>query len=157
MAQIPVSRFNQMLPRAARWAEEQEQFIITNSQSRALTGQELEVARRAGVLRPEAVRILALPEIPLPADADLRMAAEAVGLGALGGLTLGHGIFVRTDHANNAKLVAHELRHVAQYERHGSIFGFLQRYLFEVNEFRYPETPMEQDAVAFAEILFPDS
>ena len=45
---------------------------------------------------------------------------------------------------------------VAQYERYGSISAFLRRYLFEVNEVsRYPETPMEQDAVAFAESLFP--
>lgn len=156
MAHIPTSLLNQMLPRVATWAEKQEQLILEDADSRALSSQELEIARRAGVLSPEAVRILALPEIPLPEETNLRAAAMAVGLGAMGGLTLGHGIFIRNDHANDGKLVAHELRHVAQYERYESILGFLQRFLFEVNEYRYPETPMEQEAVVFAETIFPE-
>jgi hypothetical protein len=160
MAQIPARLFNQMLPRAARWAEEQEQFILHNSQSRALSTQEQEIGRLAGVQQLEAVRILATPEVPFPEEADLRAAAQALGLITYGicGLAFGHGIFVRQDYANDEKLIAHELRHVAQYERYGSISTFLRRYLFEVNEVnRYPETPMEQDAVAFAESLFPNS
>ena len=156
MANVPIALLNQMLPRAALWAEKQEQFILRHGASRALADQEREIARRAGVQRPEAVRILLVPEIPFPEDVNLRAAAEFVGLGSLGGLTVGHGIFVRHDHANDAKLVAHELRHVAQYERYGNILAFLQRYLFEVNEYRYPETPMEQEAVAFAESVHPN-
>jgi hypothetical protein len=158
MPQISALLFEQLLPRAADWAEKQEQFILNHGESRALTAEEQEIARQAGVQRPEGVRILAVPEIPFPEQMDLRAAAQVVGLSTRGiaGLTVGHGIFVRQDLANDAKLVAHELRHVAQYERHGSILAFLQRYLFEVNEFRYPETPMEQDAVAFVEYIFPD-
>lgn len=45
--------------------------------------------------------------------------------------------------------------HVAQYERHGSIPAFLQQYLNEVNQYGYPANPMEQEAVAFAESVFP--
>jgi hypothetical protein len=149
---------NQMVSRAARWAEEQEQFILNHLQSRALTAEEEEIGRLAGVQRPEAVRILATPEVPFPEELDLRAAAQAIGLTTSAerrGLTLGHGIVVRQDHANDEKLIAHELRHVAQYERCGSISTFLQRYCFELNEFRYPETPMEQDAVVFVETLFP--
>ena len=158
MAQIPPLVFNQLLLRAADWAGKQEQFILTHGDSRALTAQEQEIARRAGVRRPEAVRILAMPEIPFPEAADLRAVAQVVGLAIRGiaGLTLGCGIFVRQDRANDAKLIAHELRHVAQYEHHGSILTFLQRYLTEVNEFRYPDIPLEQDAVSFAEAIFPD-
>jgi hypothetical protein len=53
------------------------------------------------------------------------------------------------------KLVAHELMHVAQYERLGSIPAFLQQYLSEVNQYGYPAAPMEQEAIAFAEREFP--
>ena len=113
MAQIPARLFNQMLPRAARWAEEQEQFILHNSQSRVLSTREQEIGRLAGVEHPEAVRILAVPEVPFPKEADLRAAAQAVGLATSErcGLTLGHGIVVRQDYANDEKLIAHELRH----------------------------------------------
>jgi hypothetical protein len=45
--------------------------------------------------------------------------------------------------------------HVAQYERHGSIIAFLQQYLSEVNEYGYPAAAMEQEAIAFAESVFP--
>jgi hypothetical protein len=99
-----------------------------------------------------------MPEVPFPEEADLRAAAQAVGLTTSErcGLTLGHGIVVRQDYANDEKLIAHQLRHVAQYDRCGSISAFLRRYLFEVNEIsRYPETPMEQDAIAFVELHFP--
>ena len=116
-----------------------------------------EIARRAGVSRPESVRLLAVPEIPLPAEADLRQAARQFDLITqdTAGLTIGHGIFVREQCLKDAKLVAHELMHVAQYERHGSILGFLARDLSECNEFGYPAAPMEQEAIAFAVSVFP--
>lgn len=99
MAQIPAPLFNQLLPRAADWAEKQEQVILTHGESRALTAEEQEIACQAGVQRFEAVRILAVPEIPFPEEADLRAAAQVVGLITRGiaGLTLGHGISVRRD------------------------------------------------------------
>ena len=106
---------------------------------------------------PQAVRILAVSEIPLPEQDDLREAAGTFGLITrdTAGLTLGHGIFVRNDCLKDPKLVAHELMHVAQYERHGSILAFLKRYLSEVNEYGYPAAPMEREAIAFAENEFP--
>ena len=157
MAQIPPEIFGELLPRAAAWAAIQEQFILGHKESRILGPQGQEFARRAGVTRPEDVRVLAVSEIPLPEEADLRQAAQAFGLITQGtaGLAIGHGIFVRKECANDAKLVAHELMHVAQYERHGSILAFLQRYLSECNEFGYPAAPMEQEAVAFADQVFP--
>lgn len=154
---IPQHIFNEMLPRAAAWAQEQEQFMLSNPASLVLISQGQDIARRAGVTRPEAVRLLGVPEIPLPEGADLRQAAVAFGLLTPGtaGLTIGHGIFIRQDCLHDAKLIAHELMHVAQYERHGSIPAFLQQYLNEVNQYGYPANPMEQEAVAFAESVFP--
>jgi hypothetical protein len=115
------------------------------------------MARRAGVARPDAVRILGVPEIPLPDEADLKQAALTFGLITPGtaGLTIGHGIFIRQDCLGDAKLMAHELKHVAQYERLGSIPAFLQQYLAEVNHYGYLSSPMELEAAAFAENEFP--
>jgi len=158
MAQmIPEHLFSQMLPRAAAWAQQQEEFMLRHSAAFILVPQVQEIARRAGVQRPETVRLLAVPEIPLPEEADLREAAGALGLIAPGtaGLTIGHGVFVRQDCLKDPKLIAHELMHVAQYERLGSIPAFLQQYLSEVNEYGYPAAPMEQEAIAFAEMVFP--
>lgn len=157
MAQIPEQLFYQLLPRAAAWAEHQEGIMLSHEAALVLSVQGQETARRASVQRPYAVRLLPVQQIPLPEEADLREAAAAFGLITpdTAGLTIGHGIFVRHDCANDAKLMAHELMHVAQYERHGSIMAFLQQYLSEVNEYGYPAAAMEQEAIAFAESLFP--
>jgi hypothetical protein len=157
MAQIPADIFNTMLPRAAAWAADKEKFILTHKDAVDLVPEALESARQAGVVSPERVRLLAVPTIPLPPDLDLRQAAQTFGLitTATLGLTLGHGIFVATSYLRDPKLIAHELVHVAQYERHGSILAFLQRYLWECNEFGYPAAPMEQEAVVFAEKMYP--
>ena len=73
MAQlIPQHIFDQMLPRAATWARQQEQLALANRQSLVLIPEGQAMARRAGVEQPEAVRILGVPEIPLPEEADLR-------------------------------------------------------------------------------------
>jgi Domain of unknown function (DUF4157) len=158
MAQmIPDEIFKNMLPRAAAWAQSQERFMLKNPASLILVPQVQDIARRAGVARPEAVRILGVSEIPLPDEADLREAAVGFGLITPGtlGLTIGHGIFVRNEYIKDAKLIAHELKHVAQYERLGSIPAFLQQYLAEVNQHGYAAAPMEQEAVIFAESEFP--
>lgn len=154
---IPDHVLNEMLPRAAAWAQQQEQLILDNPKSLILVPQGHDIARRAGIARPEAVRILGVPEIPLPEEPDLKKAAIAFGLITLGtaGLTIGHGMFVRQDCLRDAKLIAHELKHVAQYERLGSIPAFLQHYLLEVNQHGYAAAPMEQEAITFAESEFP--
>lgn len=158
MAQIiPQHLFNHMLPRAAAWVQQQEQLVLAHKKSLILIPEEQVIACRAGIARPEAVRILGVPDIPLPEEADLREAAVAFALITpdTAGLTIGHGIFVRLDCLRNPKLIAHELKHVEQYERYGSIPAFLQQYLSEVNQYGYPAAPMEQEAIAFAESVFP--
>jgi len=154
---IPQHIFDQMLPRAAAWAQQQEQLVLANNQSLVLIPDGQAVARRAGVMHPEAVRIIGVPEIPLPQEADLREAAVAFALitPRTEGLTIGHSIFIRQDCLQNPKLVAHELKHVEQYERYGSILAFLKQYLSEINKYGYPAAPLEQEAIAFAESVFP--
>ena len=67
------------------------------------------------------------------------------------GLTLGHGIFLRQDCSHDEKLIAHELKHVAQYEQEGGISEFLERYFFEYIEYGYVDAPLEREARLFAE------
>jgi hypothetical protein len=66
------------------------------------------------------------------------------------GLTLNHGIFIRADHWRDRRLVAHELVHVAQYERFGGIRPFLKAYFRECLVPGYPLGSLEQEAIQTA-------
>ena len=117
-----------------------------------MVGQELNaageaIARQVGVARPEDVRVVVTDEMPFPGHPQLRAAAIEVGmLGPnMAGLTLGHAIFIREGELS-ARLLSHELRHVAQYEEAGSIEAFLPVYLAQVVEYGYEAAPYEVDA-----------
>ena len=64
------------------------------------------------------------------------------------GLTLRHGIFIRSDCWGQRRWVVHELAHTAQYERLDGFRPFLTKYLWECLTIGYPEAPMEQEAIA---------
>ncbi len=134
-----------LLPKAIAWAERESQRIAHSG--RALTEREQELAREVGVAKPEQIRIALVDALPLPDDPELRAAALQTGL--LGrdtaGLTLGHSIFVCNGH-ETTRLLAHEFRHVYQYEQAGSIAGFLPGYLQQVVEVGYTNTTFEKDA-----------
>jgi hypothetical protein len=126
---IPDYLFSTLLTRAAAWAQRQEELILAHERAFVLSPEFRAIARRAGVVSPKAVRILGVSEIPLPEETDLREAAVMFGLITPGtaGMTIGHGIFVRLDCMKDLQLIAHELCHVGQYERCGSILAFLQQ------------------------------
>jgi hypothetical protein len=137
------------LPKAIAWAEARAQKAAETGDP--LREEEMRVARAVGVARPELVRIETVgARLPMPDDPALKAAAIEAGLLGPGmvGLTLGHAIFVCEGH-RTARLMAHELRHVHQYEQHGSIAAFLPVYLRQVLEVGYEEAPLEQDARAF--------
>jgi hypothetical protein len=72
------------------------------------------------------VRTRLVDHLPVPDNPLLREAALQVGLlgpGAVG-LTLGYSIFVVTGNMS-PRLLAHECRHVRQYEAYGAIAKFL--------------------------------
>jgi len=104
-------------------------------------------ARQVGVAHPERIRVLPVPQMPLPDDQELRLVALQTGL--LGpdivGLTLGYGIYIRIGHQTR-RLLSHECRHVYQYERAGSIAAFLPQYLAEVAQVGYGPGSFEVDA-----------
>jgi hypothetical protein len=136
-----------LLPAAIAWAEARAKRAAEVGIT--LTAAEQEIARRVGVSQPARVRVEIVDELPLPEEPVLRAAALAAGLlgPEMAGLTLGHSIFIRRGH-NNRRLLSHELRHVHQYEQHGSIAGFLRVYLSQIVEVGYANAPLEADARA---------
>jgi Domain of unknown function (DUF4157) len=107
----------------------------------------IELARKVGVMNPEQIRVVAVDQLPQPAHPLLHQAASQVGLLNGTGLTLGQTIFLcRRD--GRAQLLAHECRHVAQYEMAGSIAAFLAVYLEQLVSVGYANAPYEIDARA---------
>ena len=136
-----------LLPLACKWAAAQEERILATGE--VLSDTMLADARLVGVAAPERVRLLYVPEIPIPDDPALRAATlKTEFLSPLTrGLTLRYGIFIRSDCRADWAMVIHELRHTAQYERLGGFEPFLRRYLFECLTIGYPEAPMEQEVI----------
>jgi hypothetical protein len=148
---ITPEQFDMLLPLACEWAASQEQRILTTGE--ALSDTMLGTARLVGVAAPERVRLLYVPEIPIPDDPTLRAAVEETKFLSplIRGLTLRYGIFIRSDCRSDVTMVIHELGHTAQYERLGGFEPFLRRYVFECLTIGYPETPMEQEVIALTE------
>jgi hypothetical protein len=135
----------QLLAPAVAWAELQSRQV--QQEGEVLSPASLVLAKRAGVKQPHQVRIKIVDQLPLPAEPLLRQAALQTGLLGPGmvGLTLGHSILVVRGHVG-PRLLSHELRHVYQYEVHGSIAGFLPVYLEQIATVGYHNAPFEEDA-----------
>jgi hypothetical protein len=148
-----IRQFDKLLPLATKWAGGMETRILREGVP--LNEESLADARRIGVREPERVRLLALARVPAPTDLVLRAAAAAIQFltPATRGLTLGYGIFIRTDCWGDRQLIAHELVHTMQYERMSGIEPFLRQYLFECLTIGYPAAPMEQEAIVLASRL----
>jgi hypothetical protein len=134
-----------LLPLAVDW-------VTTTAAEGAKTGATLgapgiALARKVGVRHPEEIKVVAVDHLPQPSHPLLYQAASEVGLLNGTGLTLGHTIFLcRRD--NRLQLLAHECRHVAQYEMAGSIAAFLAVYLQQLVTAGYENAPFEIDARA---------
>ena len=143
-----LTQFETLLPLAGAWAAEQEQEILRDGVS--LSAEELADARAIGIQEPDRVRLLWIESIPRPLQPQLKAACDAINFltPATCGLTLGHGIFMRSDCWRDRSLVVHELVHVAQYEKFGGILPFLRRYLYECLTVGYSASALEQEAIA---------
>jgi hypothetical protein len=145
---ISTEAFQQLLPLACAWAEEQEAHIL--KQGVGLTPDQMADAKLIGVAALARVRLLRVDQIPVPEHPALRAAAEATSLISplTAGLALRHGIFVRSDCWGQRGLLVHELAHTAQYEHLAAFRPFLEKYLWECLTVGYPDAPMEQEAIA---------
>jgi hypothetical protein len=143
-----LAQFDALLPLAAAWATEQERAILRDGVS--LSAEEIADACAIGVKERDRVRLLGIETIPRPTQPQLKAACDAIDFltPATRGLTLGYGIFIRSDCWRDRLLIVHELAHIAQYERLGGILSFLRRYLFECLTVGYSTSPLELEAIA---------
>ncbi len=134
-----------LLPRILAWAKAQSDRIL--QQGHPLNAAGMTLASRVGVAQSERIGILTVSAVPAPDDPELQqIAVEQNLIGPnTGGLTLGYSIFI-VDGCMTLRLVAHECRHVYQYEAAGSIDTFLPLYLKQIAEFTYDRAPYEVDA-----------
>jgi len=134
-----------LLPMAIKWAEENSDKI--QKEGVPLNSEQIKIAKKVGVTNSEKVKVLEVPDLPLPTDPKLNEAAIQTGFLSeeMKGLTLGHSIYICQGH-NTTQLLSHELRHVYQYEAFGSIPGFLVEYLKRIVLVGYENSLLEQDA-----------
>lgn len=141
------------VPLATKWVEEQQRRIL--AEGIPLTAHQAFDAHLVGVKEPKRVRLMKVELIPVPEDMLLRKANEIVELVSpyTAGITFGYGIYIREDLWDDRPLLVHELVHVGQYERYGSVGAFLQDYLDECLTIGYPNGPLEQEAILKAKEL----
>ena len=150
-----IAQFPTLLPLAVEWAKREERRIREHGVP--LTSQEAVNAKAVGVADPNRVRLLRVEAVPRPENPVLEAACNTLDFltPATRGLTLGHGIFIRSDCWRDPALIAHELVHVAQYERMGGIESFLRRYLMECLTVGYHQSPLEREASDVAARIVP--
>ena len=139
-----------LFPLILTWAESQAAEVA--DKGAPLDQANLLLAREMGVAHPERIRIRQVDLLPMPDDPSILQANQALGLMSpvMGGLTLGYSIFLRQG-AGSRYLLAHEFRHVHQYEQEGSIAAFLVTYLHQILDFGYQKAPYEVDANVHAQ------
>ncbi len=143
---VTPQQFQRLFPLACIWAEEQQANILQNGIP--LSESQINDAKLIPVTFPEKVRFLKVHRIPWPDHPQLLMIGQKAGFitGFTGGLTLGHGIFIKSDYWQKRRLIVHELAHVAQYEKLGGIRQFLDPYLQECLSVGHENAPMEKEA-----------
>jgi hypothetical protein len=143
------------LPIACVWARRQEAIILRTGVG--LSPRQLELVARLGIRHAEHVRLKAVNQLP-PSNRLLLWIGKQFGFlpTETVGMTLRYGIFIRSDHWINGRLLVHELAHVVQYERLGGFWAFLRQYLNECIRLGYPLGPLEQEAKR-AELTVPFS
>jgi len=133
---------------AADWAERNAAESL--AAGRPLSAAEVEIARRVGVREPARIRIRLAPELPAPTEPLLVAAAARIGLmpQSASGMTLGYAVILRVGSESDRRLLAHEFRHVAQYEARGGIRPFLAEHIPHLMQHGYEDSPYEVDARA---------
>lgn len=121
--------FERLAPLACQWAKEQETYILKHGVP--LTARQIADAQLVGVQDAARVRLLVVDRMPMPDNKELADAArhsqiitDTSRAGAIG-----HGIIIRADSWQNRELLLHQLVHVAQCERSGSLESFVAEYL----------------------------
>jgi len=133
------------------WAE-----LIANEvqkYGRPLREPEIEIARRVGVLKFEAIRLKIGP-VHLPQGDEFTYLREELGLPyQIAGLSLGYSILLAEEPKESAYIhLAHELRHTHQFEGTDGLQAFVVEYLRQLAS-GYESAPWEVDARDSASLL----
>ena len=148
---ITSEEVNRNFPKLVEWVTQNERICMETGEQ--LSSEGARDAQAMGVEKIDTVRILVQGEISLPSDPELLQLFLKSGLGAVTGMTFGHGIFAKAG-AYGRHLIAHELGHVLQYERFGGIEPFLVAYVPEVvSPPYYPNGPLELEAERIANTI----
>jgi len=121
---------------------------------RPLSAAESALARAVAVQQVERVRVRQLPRMPVPGAWlwERLLGRQRVPWHGVQAITLGHTILC-LGAPPSPQLLAHELRHVQQCERAGSLRAFLRLYLEQVAQHGYLAAPMEVDARVAAAVV----
>ncbi|HEV3410490.1 MAG TPA: hypothetical protein VG095_09350 [Chthoniobacterales bacterium] len=133
---IDQQTFEHLLPLAYEWARKEEEFILTHGSP--LSERASADALRAGVRDPSRVRVLVVDRIPLPENPILAEASAQTHVitDASRAVAIGYGIIIRADAWGDRELLVHQLVHVAQRERSGSLEAYVRQYLSDRRECR---------------------
>ena len=135
-------------PGAVVFIAETEREILRRG--RLLTANETRIALAVGVAHPEQVRVLVHGDFIEPRDRAWLALAKKLGVEddvEQAGRASGHGIEVQARFELSRSVFAHELTHVAQYERLGTA-GLLRDYLTQLLAVGYERAPLELEAKA---------
>lgn len=105
-------------------------------------------ALEVGVQNPDAVRILRVASLSEPDCPHFRLIAMQSGLdlGSSLGMALGYAVQIRHSALGDRRVLRHELRHVAQFEKSQGLNRFLEEYLAQMVQHSYRDAPLEVDA-----------
>jgi hypothetical protein len=133
-------------PGALVFTDDAEREILRRG--RPLDARESGMALAVGVAHPEQVRVLVHDGFIEPTDEAFIALCRELGVdldAPEAGRTSGHGIEVLPWFARSRTVMAHELAHVAQYERLGTA-GLLRDYLTQLLTVGYERAPLEVEA-----------
>lgn len=134
------------LPVAWIWVWRHQRLIFKHG--RSLGDDELKLAKQLGIERGEEIRIWSVDQVPSPGGVLLRGLGRLSGTTTHGakGMAINHGIYLESAQAQRRSLLAHELAHVAQFERLGGSWAFLRDYLSQCLSDGYWSAPLEVEA-----------
>jgi hypothetical protein len=144
---LPLKFLPLFLPVATFWVEREERRIIRKGTP--LSAEGLMDAARMGVAHPEKIRLMKVERIPWlngPVVKLISRVVPAISASTVG-ISVRYGIYIHSRHWGDRHLLAHECVHTGQYERFGSVVGFLRAYFTECLETGYPDAPLEQEAI----------
>jgi hypothetical protein len=146
MNELTVAKFDLIVQLMVNWSEQWETHILKHGVP--LDSEAMQDATCIGIAEPERVRVLEVPNVPMPPQQILYSTLVKSGVFSLdvNGLTLEYGIFLKTGALPLQYWLTHELVHVAQYERMGGLLPCLRQYLRECLTIGYEASSLEQEA-----------